>query len=88
MVSCHHCAAVFLYEVCENMVETLGHIQSLVLERGFGFIAVQGSTADVFFHCRSLVDLEFDEQLRGRRVTFAVEHHAGKTRATNVRAAE
>jgi cold shock CspA family protein len=42
-----------------------------ISERGFGFIS-ELAGPDLFFHCSSLIDLEFDEQLIGRRVQFEV----------------
>jgi cold shock CspA family protein len=65
-----------------------GTIKSIIADKGFGFIASPGE-ADVFFHFRTLIGLEFDEQLTGRRVTYEVgiDEKSGRTRAITVRAA-
>lgn len=69
-----------------------GTVKAIVLERGYGFIVVPGRVKDVFFHLTSLADpdLEFNEQLRERRVEFDIEtdRRSGKERAANVRAAD
>jgi CspA family cold shock protein len=65
-----------------------GIIDRIVLDRGFGFVAVPNGP-DVFFHCRDLDDgLEFSEQLKGQRVEVEVEPSDKGPRATFVRAAE
>ena len=65
-----------------------GHITTLKLDRGFGFICPAEPGPDCFFHFRQLVGLEFDEQLTGRRVEYDVTTHprTGRPCATNVRA--
>jgi cold shock CspA family protein len=47
----------------------IGTIKAVRLERGFGFIS-RPQAPDIFFHCRDLVGLPFDEQLQERRVRF------------------
>lgn len=49
----------------------IGRIKRLVLDKGFGFIAVDGDR-DVFFHCTSLVDVVWNEKLANLEVSFSV----------------
>ena len=57
-------------------------------DRGFGFIARDGETKDLFFHAKDLVGITFDELQVGATVTFdLVEGDKGPS-AKNVRLAE
>jgi cold shock CspA family protein len=50
-----------------------GTVVSLQLDRGYGFIFQQVGKPDIFFHAKDLADgLEFDEQLKERRVEFDI----------------
>ena len=48
-----------------------GTIKALI-EKGFGFIAREGETKDLFFHSKELVGVTFDELRIGDTVTFEV----------------
>ena len=48
-----------------------GTIKTL-MEKGFGFIAREGETKDLFFHSNELVDVEFNDLNEGDMVTFEV----------------
>jgi len=61
-----------------------GVVAHLVLDRGFGFIGRTTGGPDLFFHFRDLVDLEFTQQLLGRRVQFDTEIVHGRERAIRV----
>lgn len=62
-----------------------GTVVRLNLERGFGFISPAVYGADVFFHFRTLQgDLEFSEQLIGRRVEYETGTHNGRPCAVTV----
>lgn len=64
-----------------------GTIQSVKADRGFGFIAIP-NRGDLFFHFSQVAhELEFDEQLIGRRVEFEIVLRDGRERAINVRPA-
>jgi cold shock CspA family protein len=77
-------AVVFILDW--NMYE--GTVNKVVVDRGFGFIASAGQ-ADAFFHMDDLPDdLEFNEQLCERRVTFDLVANRGRFRAANIRVAE
>lgn len=41
-----------------------------VMDRGFGFIAREGETKDLFFHSKDLKGVMFDELKVGDAVTF------------------
>jgi len=48
-----------------------GTIKTLT-DRGFGFIAREGETKDLFFHSKELQGVTFDELKVGDAVTFEV----------------
>ena len=55
-------------------------------DRGFGFVRSDG--CDYFFHASDLAEgLEFNEQLRERRVTFNVVNSNKGLRAANIQPA-
>ena len=45
-----------------------------VMPRGFGFIAREGETKDLFFHSKDLKGVMFDELKVGDNVTFNLAH--------------
>ena len=66
-----------------------GKIKNLVRDRGFGFIEVEGSSGDVFFHRTSVTLDGFDGLREGQAVEFDMEtdpRNPGRSRAGNVRA--
>ena len=65
-----------------------GTIKTIIIDRGFGFIAVPNQP-DCFFHASELSDdLPFDELLTERRVLFDIVESGKGPRAANVRPAE
>lgn len=65
-----------------------GKIKSLVKDRGFGFIQVEGGTADVFFHHTSVQGGNLDSLSEGQLVEFDLEadpRDPKRSRAGNVR---
>lgn len=65
-----------------------GTIKTLMKDRGFGFIQVEGGSEDVFFHSSSLEPGAYDSLSMGQRVDFDVEpdpRNPSRTRATNIR---
>jgi CspA family cold shock protein len=60
-----------------------GTIKTLT-ERGFGFIAREGETKDLFFHSKDLKGVTFDELKVGDAVTFEVSETAKGPAATEV----
>ena len=65
-----------------------GKIKSLVRDRGFGFIQVEGGSADVFFHHTSVVGGNLDSLSEGQEVEFDLEadpRDPRRSRAGNVR---
>lgn len=49
-----------------------GTIKTLVAGKGFGFIAREGETKDLFFHSKELVGVTFEELKSGDTVSFEV----------------
>jgi CspA family cold shock protein len=43
------------------------------IDKGFGFITVEGQEKDLFFHSKSLVGVTFDEIQEGRRFSKRTE---------------
>lgn len=61
-----------------------GTIKTLISEKGFGFIAREGETKDLFFHSKDLSGVTFDELKIGDSVTFEVEEGEKGPAAKNV----
>ena len=61
-----------------------GTIQRVVRDRGFGFIH-SSDGQQVFFHRKSLHQMDFDGLKEGDTVEFEVERGEKGLRATNVR---
>ena len=57
------------------------------MDRGFGFIAVDGEEKDLFFHGNSLVGITFDELKEGDKVTFEKADSPKGPNAINVQRA-
>ncbi|TAK95371.1 cold shock domain-containing protein [Patescibacteria group bacterium] len=53
-------------------------------DRGFGFIAVEGSEKDLFFHSKELQGVQFDELREGDKVQFEVVESPKGLNAVNV----
>lgn len=53
-------------------------------DRGFGFIAVEGSDKDLFFHSKELVGVEFNDLKEGDKVQFEVGESPKGPNATSV----
>lgn len=57
------------------------------MDKGYGFIAVDGQAKDLFFHGNSLVGVTFDELKEGDAVTFDMEQSPKGPNAINVKRA-
>lgn len=64
-----------------------GTIKKKVEGKGFGFITVEGSDKDLFFHSNSLVGVTFDELREGDAVTFDSAESPKGPNAVNVKVA-
>jgi cold shock CspA family protein len=64
-----------------------GVILTVKVDRAFGFIGAPGQP-DAWFHRDELADLDWNEQLTGRRVRFDILATPKGPRAKNIRAAE
>lgn len=62
-----------------------GVIKKLITDKGFGFISVEGQEKDLFFHSKSLVDVQFTDLHEGDSVTFEVEDSPKGPNAVNVK---
>lgn len=60
-----------------------GTIKTLI-DKGFGFIAREGETKDLFFHSKELVGVAFDELKVGDQVSFEVVENEKGPAATKV----
>ena len=54
------------------------------MDKGFGFIAVEGQAKDVFFHSNSLVGVTFDAIMEGDKVSFEMADSPKGPNAVNV----
>ncbi len=54
-------------------------------DKGFGFIAREGETKDLFFHSNDLVEVTFQDLQVGAKVTFDVEQGPKGPAAKNVK---
>ena len=65
-----------------------GTIKRIVRDRGFGFIQVDGETAEVFFHSNDVEQPTFDELNEGQTVEFETEpdpRQPDRSRAAHVK---
>ena len=61
-----------------------GIIKTLVSDKGFGFITVDGEDKDLFFHSNELKDVTYDELKVGDRVSFEKSDSPKGPNATSV----
>ena len=62
-----------------------GTIKKVVRDRGFGFIHADDGR-EIFFHCSSLQQIDFDALKEGEKVEFDVERAEKGPRAVRVQA--
>ncbi len=55
-----------------------------ITDKGFGFIASQGSDTDMFFHSSSVEGVEFNDLREGQEVTYTIGQGPKGPRAENV----
>ena len=70
---------------------TQGTIKTVRNNRGFGFIAPDSGTEDLFFHSSAVEHPSFDELREGQRVEFEAgsdPRNPARQRATRVRATD
>ncbi|MDP1629266.1 MAG: cold shock domain-containing protein [bacterium] len=61
-----------------------GTIKTLVSDKGFGFITVDGEEKDLFFHRSELKDVTYEELKVGDKVSFDKADSPKGSNATNV----
>lgn len=85
----------YTFKYARNIVEFQEHLASITIinmqgtiktltEKGFGFIAREGESKDLFFHNSELVGVTFDELQVGDAVTFEVTDGPKGPAATKV----
>lgn len=70
---------------------TQGTIKTIRDDRGFGFIAPDGGSQDLFFHSSAVQGRTFEELREGQRVAFEPgtdPRNPGRSRAENVQLIE
>lgn len=53
-----------------NSEDTYGTISSLVEEKGYGFIQINGFQKDVFFHAKDCQGIRFEQLRKGDKVSI------------------
>lgn len=59
-----------------------------VMDKGYGFIAIEGQDKDLFFHANELQGVEFNDLKEGDAVTFETQETPKGMQAVNVQPAE
>ncbi len=62
-----------------------GKIKTLISDKGFGFISVDGEEKDLFFHRNELQGVEFEELRVEDKVSFEKTDSEKGPNATNVK---
>ena len=62
-----------------------GTIKKKVEDRGFGFIAREGESRDLFFHSKDVVGTTFEQLREGDKVTFDIVEGQKGLAAQNVK---
>ncbi len=73
-------AVGFLTKTLKTMTGTI----KTLTEKGYGFIAREGETKDLFFHSKDLSGVTYDELKVGQAVTFEVTQSEKGPAAVNV----
>lgn len=55
-----------------------------IMDKGYGFIAHEGSDKDLFFHMNEVQGVSFDDLKEGDEVTFEITESPKGPAATNV----
>ncbi len=61
-----------------------GKIKTIVGDKGFGFITVEGEDKDLFFHRNEVQEISFEELKEGDKVSFEKADSNKGPNATNV----
>ena len=61
-----------------------GSIKTLISDKGFGFITVDGEEKDLFFHKNELKGVSYEELKVGDRVSFEKADSEKGPNATNI----
>lgn len=60
-----------------------GEIKSYIIERGFGFIAIDGESKDLFFHIKDFPNKSVEPKL-GEKLKFRIVEENGKLKADQI----
>lgn len=60
-----------------------GQVKTYNVERGFGFIAIEGENKDIFFHIKDYPNKQIEPQL-GERLKFMIVEDQGKLKAGHI----
>jgi CspA family cold shock protein len=66
---------------------TIGTVKFFNTNKGFGFIAPEGGTQDVFVHATAVEAAGMSSLSEGQRVSFDVQPDAKGSKAVNLKAA-
>jgi CspA family cold shock protein len=64
---------------------TIGTVKFFNTSRGFGFIAPEDGSKDVFVHISALEGSDMDDLAEGQKVEFDIQEDARGPKAANVR---
>ncbi len=64
---------------------TIGTVKFFNTTRGFGFIAPEDGSKDVFVHISALEGSDIDDLAEGQKVEFDIQEDARGPKAANVR---
>ncbi len=67
---------------------TTGTVKFFNSTRGFGFIAPDDGSKDIFVHVSAVEQSDIDYLVEGQKVSFDVEQEARGPKAVNLRSAE
>ena len=71
---------------CKDIVMTIGTVKFFNTDKGFGFIAPEGGSKDVFVHATAVEAAGLRSLSEGQKVSFDEQPDAKGTKAVNLKA--